>query len=237
LPRDEKPAAESTRHFDRKTFEAGPGDRKRVLTYYLHSPATMAPAEAYPLVMVLHGRPGRAYAAEHLVAVGMNEDYPAFVLIPTAPESKAWAVPANDPAYNQFIDRQSLPDAIDILRRIMQENPVDPKRVYIVGCSEGGIGAFAAAAQHPEIFAGAVALSGTWSLGDAPKMTGVPLWIAHGADDPSLPAAKTQALAESIRDHGGSVRYTEIPRMGHYCPDRSLYNRDMWDWLFSQRKD
>ncbi|MEZ0223524.1 MAG: prolyl oligopeptidase family serine peptidase [Alphaproteobacteria bacterium] len=237
VPRTDEPAEYNTRYFERAEFEAASGARKRVLTYWFHAPGRVTPGEKYPLVMVLHGRPGRAYAAEHLVTTDMERDFPAYVMIPTAPESKAWAVPdRKDSPYAEFLGRQSLPDAVDILRRFIESRPVDLDRIYVIGCSEGGFGAYGAVLRYPDVFAAAVAISGYWDVDDASKMTKVPLWIVHGSKDSFLPVSTVRSLYTGIKDHGGNVRYTEIADLDHYCPASKLYPREMWEWMFSHRK-
>lgn len=237
MPRADAAMEYNTRYFDKMQYERMVGNQKHVLTWYFRAPVHAVPGRKYPLVMVLHGRPGLAYAAEHMVMTEMERDFPAFVFVPTAPVSYAWAVPEKkDSPYAQFVDRQSLPGAMEILTHVMQDYPVDKNRVYIIGCSEGGIGVLGAVLRYPDVFAAAVAVSSTWDVDEAPQMTKVPLWIKHGAQDPALPAATARAIAESIRTHGGNVQYTEIPDMGHACPSATLYPRELWEWMFEQRR-
>jgi predicted peptidase len=235
-PRDALPLDSDTSQFHREIFEITRAGKKHILTYYWRAPENPLADRKYPLVMVLHGRPGHPWAAEFLSSPELRKEFPAFIFAPMAPVSRGWAVPEDDPGYAPWVNKQSLPDAVAILRQLMEKNPVDPKRVYVVGCSEGGLGAFAAAARYPDIFAGATALSGTWSPADAAKMTHVPLWIANGGNDPYMPASKVQPLVDALRAHGANIRYTDLTDLGHECPNPVLYPHEMWEWLFRQKK-
>ncbi len=79
-------------------------------------------------------------------------------------------------------------------------------------------------------------MSGNWDITDAPQMTRTPMWIFHGAKDKVYPAAAAHAMADSIKNHGGNVRYTELPDMGNDCASPLLYEKETWKWLFSQKK-
>ena len=246
-PRTETPMDQYTRFFDKKTFDVDDGKQKRTITYYWRAPEKpYPPGLAFPLVLVLHGAPGTAYAAEYLISQKMQVDFPAFIVAPEAPATKKWAFPDKfsgqewgdkvPATYVRHPELESLPDAVELVHRLEKEFPVDARRIYILGCSEGGVGAFAAAQRYPDVFAASVAISGAWSFLDAPKMTHMPLWIIHGTQDPIMPVAIARGMAQLIRQQHGPVSYTELPDMGHECPSPALYGRPLWQWLFSQKK-
>jgi predicted peptidase len=240
LPRTDETLGYHTQFFDKKQFETGDHGQKRVMTYYWMEPdRPYLPDQKFPLVMVLHGAPGRAYAAQYLKVPDMKRDFPAFIFVPTIPISRVWAAPdevdgVKTPAI--YTDHQSLPGTIEIIRRLIHEYPIDPARIYVMGCSDGASGAYGAALRYPDIFAAAVPMSGGWNIADAAQMTQVPMWIFHGALDRVFPVSVARAMAASIKSHGGDVRYTEFPDMGHNCPSPSLYARETWQWLFNQKK-
>lgn len=240
LPRTDEPMGYHTQFFDKKTFEIDDHRQKRVLTYYLMAPDQChLPDKKFPLVMVLHGGPGRAYAAQYLKVPDMQKDFPAFIFVPMIPISKVWAVPDKVDGIktpSAYAEHQSLPDAVEIIRYLIHEYPIDPARIYVVGCSDGGSGAYGAALRYPDIFAAAIPISVGWDSADAPQMTRVPMWILHGMHDPVFPVGAARAMAAGIKSSGGAVRYTEFPDMGHYCPDPRLYARETWQWLFDQKK-
>lgn len=246
-PRTEAPMEQFTRFFQKKLFDIDDGKQKRSMTYYWFAPEKpYPPGLKFPLVLVLHGSPGNAYAAEYLIARQMQMDFPAFVLAPASPFGKKWAAPEKFSG-QEFGDKtpvnyvwhpelESLPDAVALIRQLETEFPVDTHRIYVMGCSDGGTGTFGAVLRYPDMFAGAAAISGAWSFLDAAKMTHVPLWIIHGTQDPIMPVSIARGISQIIKQQRGPVFYTEISTMGHECPSAALYGKPLWQWLFSQRK-
>lgn len=238
VPRTETPMAQYTRFFKKKQFTL-PEDN-RTLTYYWFEPAgrPYPPGLSFPLVVILHGAPGNAYAAEYLITQKMQLDYPAFILVPMSPAGKIWAVPDTmngKDVDRKYLDNQSLPDAVALVRDMAKNNPVDTSRIYILGCSDGGGGAYGAATRYSNIFAAAVPISGLWDpLGGGALRTAT--WIVHGALDAGMPIANTRALAAGAKAAGAPVVFTEIPDMGHECSNPRLYTRALWQWLFAHRK-
>jgi len=246
-PRTDTPMGSSTFLFARRQFVIADAKRKRILTYYWSDAENPPPGAKLPLVVVLHGSTGNAYAAQFLVSREVRRAFPAYILVPQSPSNKHWAVPdqitgqqraAFDATYlTRRPEAESLPDAVEIIRRSVKQYPIDEKRIYVVGCSEGGMGAFAAVLRYPDLFAGAIAISGSWSVLDAPRMTHVPLLIMHGSQDDVLPVQFTRALAASIKQNGGNVTYWEFGDVGHNCPLPQFYSERVWQWLFGQSKD
>ena len=243
LPRSDAPIEQYTHFFTKKQFSVT-GAQTRLLTYYLFEPSkSAAPDAKYPLVVVLHGAPGVAYAAKYLISSQMQSAYPSFILVPQSPKGKLWAMPEALPPsqtppgmkYDYHPELESLPDVEALVAELKKKNPIDEKRVYIVGCSDGGTGVFGAMVRYPDVFAGGVAISGTWSLLDVPKMTRVPLQIWHGANDPIMPVALVRDLATAIKQNGGQVSFTELPNVGHQCSTPDFYSIGVWQWLFAQR--
>lgn len=240
-PRTATPMDIYTRLFTKKQFTFNENGKKRAMIYYWFEPKgkPYPPELKFPLVVILHGGTGNAYAAQYAITRDMQINNPAFVFIPMSPLGKVWAVPDvinGQKVSAEITQNQALPDAVEMIRQLTQRFPVDINRIYIVGCSDGGGGAYGAVSRYPNLFAAAVPMSGLWDANDAPKMTTVPMWVFHGALDDGMPVAGTRALVSGIKKYGGNIRYTELPEMGHECPSPILYTKAMWQWLFSQKK-
>lgn len=244
VPRTTTPMASVTRLFEHRIFkvqeENGGGHD---LHYYFYQPEKPYPPDLkFPLVLVLHGAPGNGYAAQALVEqAAMRLGYPAFIVVPVLPADKTWSFPPSFPEdvplKQYFIGKeQDLPDTVDILRELIARYPVDPDRIYAVGCSEGGVGVYGALRNHADIFAAGVAISGLWSPTDAANLTKRPLVIMHGGLETEAPAEMARAVAEQIKRHGGSVQYVEMAGMNHFCPSPVFYGVTTWNWLFAQKK-
>src|SRR5207244_809793 len=91
----------------------------------------------------------------------------------------------------------------------------DPKRVYLVGFSQGAVMALACALSEPQRFAGIVAMSG-WipDLGakraPAEAMPGLPVLVLHGTRDPILPVANGRAVRDLLATLPVAAEYREL---------------------------
>lgn len=143
-------------------------------SYLLHAPpCSSTPCPARPLVLVLHGVASTAAQAEattnfdhyadlnHFV-VAYPEGLPTSVTAPTNLTDGAWnAGAASGPLQccaaatsDDLSWLAALPKAINARTRI------DLKRVYIAGFSNGGMMAFKAVCERPDVFAAAEVVSG-----------------------------------------------------------------------------
>jgi polyhydroxybutyrate depolymerase len=136
-------------------------------TYLLHAPACAAPCAARPLVLVLHGLGETAKQAETLTNFDHYADADGFVVaypqaLATNVDTAAWnAGPKTGPTQccaaataDDMTWLAGLPKAIN--KRVA----IDPKRVYLAGFSNGGMMAWTAACERPDVFAAAEVVSG-----------------------------------------------------------------------------
>lgn len=240
-PRNENPVGDATHSFERKTHTAPGPKENHVLTYFWKAPEPPYPdGLTFPLVLILHGAPGNAYAGQYLVSPEMQVKYPAFILIPVLPPKTTWAIPQygpNSPVKKTFAyERAAMDDVVHLIATLQTQYPIDAKRIYVLGCSEGGYGSFGAVLNYPEFFAAAVPMSGGWNPEDAPRMTKVPIWAFHGRMDDTVPVQETRDMVSLIQQYRGTIYYTEFPDMAHDCAAPKLYSEQMWTWLFSQKK-
>lgn len=248
VPRTDTPMDNFTKFFAKKQFEVADSQQRRILTYYWFEPEGKPYPQGlkFPLVIVLHGAPGKAYAAQYLITRQMQMDFPAFIAVPQSPAGKKWAMPekftgqefgaAQAAKYQYRAGLESLPDAVELASRLAKEYPVDTSRIYITGCSDGGTGVYGAALRYPHVFAAGAVISGVWSFADASKLTKTPLWILHGSADNVFPVTIARGMAEIAKRQGAPVYYTELPNVGHSCDAPALYGKALWNWLFSQQK-
>jgi pimeloyl-ACP methyl ester carboxylesterase len=71
----------------------------------------------------------------------------------------------------------------DVILECKSRFNIDPNRVFLLGHSMGGFGAYHHALRQPDRFAAVVVNSGSWSLGYWPVIRGTPLCIVQGAHD------------------------------------------------------
>lgn len=241
IPRTDKPMEDATAGFSRNEYVVDNGKDRHTLTYFLQPPKGAAdPAQLYPLVIVLHDAKGIAEAGEYLSSREMRKDFPAFILVPVLPNNTIWSFPESfpdDPSL-AFMSKQpqALPDVVSMLPDLEKDYPIDARRIYVVGCADGGFGAYGAAREYPNIFAAAIPLNGGWAIKESPQLTKIPLFVMHGDKDSVVQPKLSRDVAYYIQLYGGHVYYIQVPGLGHDCSDARLYTPAMWRWLFSQKK-
>lgn len=137
-----------------------------------------------------------------------------------------------------LIDPHEVEQARATLRRFLDEliaaYPIDTNAIYPMGFSQGAMMGLDLALREPELVAGVVALSGRImpssmeTTADADRLTGLPVFVAHGAEDNILPISHGRATRERLNTLPVSLTYREY-EMGHTISEDSL--RDVADWL------
>jgi phospholipase/carboxylesterase len=109
----------------------------------------------------------------------------------------------------------------------------DPARTYLLGFSQGAMMALGLLQSHPELLAGAVALSGRAPEGlfpvTAPReaVARVPLFVAHGLHDDLLPVDNGRRTRAAFADRSVDLTYREYP-IGHGVSDEEMDDVAAW---------
>ncbi len=206
--------------------------RGTTYVYSVYLPPTYRADRTWPVILALHGAASRGTEGtlprrQHLAeAVRQHpERYPAVLVLPQCPPGRDWSGDVAD-------------FALRALERTLEEYKGDPKRVYLAGESIGKQGAVRFAARTPERFAAVLAVSepsGDRSV--AERLKGTPLWVWHGEVDAEVPVRESRAFIELFKALGNSsVRYTELPGLGHDIFDTVYLDVAVSTWMFSQRR-
>lgn len=183
--------AEDPEGYRRETLSWGGRDRE----YLIHVPPS-AGNKPLPLVLALHGAGGNAadFAQETRFALAADSRG-MLVAVPdgtgTQPGRLSWnAHFCCGAAIAQQSDDIGFIGAL--IERLAKEQPVDRRRVYATGMSNGGMLSYQLAAAHPEWFAAIAPVSatigGTNRQGEffaiSRPSQPVPVMIIHGRKDP-----------------------------------------------------
>src|SRR5262245_26364635 len=181
---DDKAAGkQQEKHFEREITV------KVRLNYLLYLPEGYGTAsKAWPLVLFLHGA---GESGDDLAKVKKHgppkliEQGKSFPCIVVSPQSarRGWE-PA---ALNALLDE------------VIATYRVDRDRVYVTGLSMGGFGTWALAAAYPDKFAAAVPICGGGNPADARKLKDLPIWVFHGAKDPTVPLKSSEAMVQALK--------------------------------------
>jgi len=127
--------------------------------------------------------------------------------------------------------------AMELLKKTVAENPIDPARIYVTGLSMGGSPHGRSSNACPTPFAAAIPVCGGADLASSSRPRAISRsgfsWGQgyHGFFHP----ARVDMVA-ALQAAGGTPKYTEFPDLAHDAWDRAYGDPATWDWLFSQRK-
>ncbi|HEY6239416.1 MAG TPA: alpha/beta hydrolase [Burkholderiales bacterium] len=109
-----------------------------------------------------------------------------------------------------------------------------PEQLVLAGFSQGGAIALQTGLRHPEHIAGIMALSTYVPIGEKlameanPANRDVPIFMAHGTQDPVIPFGRAQESRALLQSLGYAVEWREY-RMPHaVCPEELA---DIGAWL------
>lgn len=165
----------------------------------------------------------------------------AYVLVPQAPTFWMQAAQGMTRGNDNDVYNAAL---FELIRDYVSKNPnIDPKRIYVGGCSNGGYMALKLILEHPDYFAAgyisALAYSNEF-ISDAQiqKIKNVPMWFIHAKGDPTTVADQTVVpLYHRLKAAGAkNVFFTFYDHVtditGFYGGENYRYNAH-WSWIYS----
>jgi predicted peptidase len=227
-----------TLRFERAMADEVDGQR---LSYLLQVPDAAAPAAGWPLLLFLHGAGERG---DDLTRVEVHGPPKLRNEIPTL--SRCVLVTPQCPA-GEWWQASTLEALVDDVRGGAS---IDEARLYVTGLSMGGYGTFALLARAPELFAAAAPICGggdpgrLWSDFDSGfdldgllRARDVPIHVFHGEADAVVPVQESIVLARALEAVDADIQLTIYPGVGHDAWTRTYANHDLYEWLFTQRRE
>jgi predicted peptidase len=227
------------------TYTNAAGDS---MPYRLFLPKGYDAKKKYPLVLVLHGAGQRgndnrkqlaSYAAGWIDDSVQNR-HPSILVIPQCPTGKQWV---NTPWGNGSYSFSKVPIstpmklAKEILDQVLREKSVDKSRIYVMGASMGGYGAWNFMMHYPKLVAAAVPVCGGGDPAMAETIKHIPIWVFHGDIDDIVPPSGSQDMVDAITKAGGTkIKLTMYPGVRHESFTKSWREPALVEWLFSQSK-
>ncbi|MCZ7485840.1 prolyl oligopeptidase family serine peptidase [Rhizobium rhizogenes] len=199
------------------------------INYLLYTPKDYTGSnKTYPLVVWLHGGDQGGSDVEKLRTSGLpkmieeGRDFPFLVFSPQNP-SEELLYP---------IERVAA-----TLQSVVADHRVDRSRIYLIGYSRGGFGAWSMAEQFPETFAAVVPIAGggiRHYLNRTNEKTA--FWAFHGANDEVIPLSDTVVLVQRLQELKRNVRLTVFEETNHQAVEgKVLKDEAMWTWLLEQK--
>jgi predicted peptidase len=220
--------------------------------YKVYVPPGFDAGRPWPVILFLHGSGEAGTDGVRQTEVGLGRvlradprRFPALVVFPQAPHGQVWL---GDLARA----------ATTALEQTMTEFHGDPERIYLAGLSMGAYGAWVLAFESPERYAAIVSVAGgivppagrrarlahlppTLQADDpyaatAARVKGIPAWLFHGSDDPTVPVTESRQIVAALQKAGAAPRYTEYEGVVHNSWDRAFAEPELPTWLLAQRR-
>jgi predicted peptidase len=236
----------AVREPEAKEFHAVSG---KVLPYRIQKPEQLEPGKKYPLVLFLHGAGERGtdnkkqlvwfWDARKPSPMTRPEviDAKAIVVVPQCPEGKQFVdVPWSKGSYKSPPVSEPMKLTLELVDSLVKDLPVDPDRIYVIGMSMGGYGAFDAIQRRPELFAAAIPICGAGDPSRAKEIAHVAVWAFHGDKDDAVPVSGSRDMIDALKKAGASPRYTEYPGTEHNSWSPAFAEKEFWTWLLPQKR-
>ena len=230
--------------FDARTYV---NDDNDTLLYRMLEPQKKCFLKKYPLVIFLHGSGERGNDNERQLIWGAGafirkeslKNYLCYVIAPQCPEGKRWleknwALPSHEMPEDPS---ETMALVIELIDKVIDEYPINERRIYITGLSMGGYGTWDLISRMPDKFAAAAPVCGGGDERQAPKLIDMPIWVFHGAEDTTVPPERSRHMVQAVKDAGGTkIKYTEYPDVGHGSWKPAYADPEFLKWMFSQKK-
>jgi predicted peptidase len=200
--------------------------------------------QKYPLIIFLHGSGERGNDNEAQLKWGVMNFatdqnmmlHPAIVIAPQCPEKSQWS---NFSRMNMVLEptlSKPMELLIGLIHQSIKKLPIDSNRIYITGLSMGGYGTYDAIERYPNLFAAAVPVCGAGDTSRAKTIAQIPIWIYHGAEDPTVNPKYSLDMLEALTKAGAHPGFTQYPSNGHFSWLGAYSDALMMEWLFKQHK-
>jgi len=178
-----------------------------------------------PLFIYLHGGAKGAGTAENIVA--LHQVIPLFqksiALFPNHINTW-WSAPTE----TEYV--------LDTIREVMRRWRVDRTRIYIMGSSMGGHGAWHFACRFPEMFAGCSPSAAWWEPLPIEGAAGLPIFIIHGSKDTTVPVEWGRKADQKMKALGANYEYHELD-CGHMPPNDIFIKAAEWLYQFTNKNE
>ncbi|MEU4564272.1 PHB depolymerase family esterase [Actinoplanes sp. NPDC023936] len=132
----------------------------------------------------------------------------------------------------------------EIIRDVARRRPVDPRRIHVVGCSNGGYMSMKMTVAYPGLFASSIPICGivTGLISDS-ELAGIrtPSWLVTSLDDDTVPPQPNTVHAAEVIPGARVTLYDHVIWNGHPFPGHWSWiyvarnERRYWQWMAHQR--
>lgn len=233
--------------YEAKTWASPDGGS---FNYRVRMPSKLDPTKKHPVVVFLHGAGGRgndnlgqlndAGAINAFQHRSLGDDLPAFVFAGQVPKNELWVnVDWKTLDHRMPEISDSMQMMFESLDAFLEEHDanIDRKRLYVMGLSMGGFGAWDAMQRRPDFWAAAVPICGGGDVELAKTIAHIPSWSWHGDKDGAINVSRSRDMVAALKAAGGNPKYSELAGVGHDVWKDCWASDELWEWLFAQVKE
>jgi len=207
------------------------------LVHTIYEPTGAGP---HPAILTLHGRGANAFdllgLAPYLCGGKFMMICPQGPLeTPIGPEATGYAwypmSMGGPPDVAAILSSQK--QLLVFLDECLQRYPIDAKKLFVLGFSQGGVMAYSLALADPRRFA-ALAVLSSWlpkelvaELSVDENVASLPTLVQHGTEDSMIEVDRARDSVQRLRDLRLPLTYREYD-MGHEIRPRSLSDLSAW---------
>lgn len=208
----------------------GPAFGATGLVHRVLQPSTAEPRAA---VVMLHGRFGnedvmwlfaQTVPADWLILAprGLHEDGEGYSWHPRLPDE--W------PCLDEM--ERAVTAVTHFIHALPRQYNADPRRIYLMGFSQGAALAYALALKYPRLIQGIAGLVGfvpeacDMAVQTQP-LNNLPIFVAVGTKDPLIPYQRAKQCAQTLRQAGANLTYSEYAT-GHKLNAQGMRDLQVW---------
>lgn len=185
----------------------------------------------WPLLLWLHGRSLRGQDLGQLkrygppALVSRGSAIPFIMVAPQLPPDGRWA---------------DLDPVAAIVDEVAAKYPVDRDRIYLMGFSMGGGGAYRMAFAHGAKFAAMIGLAGHTpppTVENVGAVARLPFLAIHGENDVRVPLPPARRMAAALAAARAPLfEFRMAPAMNHSQLERLTRDESLYAWLLGHRR-
>lgn len=136
-----------------------------------------------------------------------------------------------------WYDAANESQVVNLVNFAVKHLNVDPKRVVVVGYTDGGNGSWFFSDMHPELFSAGIPMATAYGLfyeNGILQKTEIPLYVIQGELDTLFPFTNTESAVELSLAAGSDITLIKAIGLTHTVPCEYLpYLKDAIEWLNS----
>jgi poly(3-hydroxybutyrate) depolymerase len=219
-PAAAEPAKPTSSRIEKRTYDFKEAGKE--MEYALFVPTTYDKAKKSPLIVALHGlgsNPQQIMRYRGLTDLAEKHGY--VVVAPMGYNSRGWygarAMVKGREGDPKNLGELSQKDVMNVLGIVRKAYSIDPDRVYLMGHSMGGGGAFHLAFEHPDLWAALAPIAPALSrpAKEVGKIKHIPVILVQGDADRLVRVERVRPWAAEMKRLGMEHEYVEIAGGDH----------------------